>query len=88
MNKQEGTQGDGKAAFFKLLDIDKKEPIAIVVSSFNGKPNVHIRAQYYNDNKELKPTKKGVVFPVDDIDTVIEGLQAAKESLTHGKAKN
>ena len=74
--------------YFKELDIDKKEPIVITVGAYNGKTNVHIRAYYYDDNNELKPTKKGVSFPVDDIDTVIEGLQAAKESLTHGKAKN
>ena len=59
--------------YFNALVIQKTE--------YKGKKFLDLREHYYDDNGELKPTKKGITLNLDNIDKVIEFMQEGQKQL-------
>ena len=60
----------------KILLVDKgSERIYVTKNEFKGKTLVHIRVYFQNDSGEWTPTKKGVTFPIEKLDDIIEALE-------------
>jgi hypothetical protein len=64
-------------------DIERTETEVVRVSTeeFKGRKYLDIRIYFENDEGEWKPTKKGVTIAPDKVDTFIELIRKAKETL-------
>jgi hypothetical protein len=63
------------------------EQIRVLTSTYKDKESIHIRSFYNTEADSEWKFGKGVAIPADDsegIDSVIEGLQKAKEYLEKG----
>ena len=63
-----------------MTEINKTDDIIIRISEneYQDHKYIDIRQYYKDDNGEFKPTKKGITFPPDLLEDVIEGLQKIK----------
>lgn len=52
--------------------------IRVHASEYKGKRYVDIRVYFPDEYGEWQPTKKGITFPCDDSDTLIEHIEEAK----------
>ncbi|GAA5940442.1 hypothetical protein JCM3775_005093 [Rhodotorula graminis] len=79
--------GEARRATGEVLTDDKGNPYVdlgankrVVVSDFKGKTLVQIR-EYYNDNGEWKPGKKGIALPVDAWDRLKKSVAAIDSAI-------
>lgn len=63
-----------------IIQLKAGERLRIAVTVFNDKYGVDLR-KYVEVGEEYVPTKKGVRIPVEDVDTLMEYLQAMFEKL-------
>jgi len=61
----------------KSVKIHKSDDTVICVSrqEFQNRKFIDVRQYYKNADGEFRPTRKGVTFPPELLDNVIEGLQ-------------
>ena len=57
---------------------DRGEMVRIVREDYKGTDLVNIRVWYRTDNGEMRPSKTGITIKGDQIDQLIEALQAVK----------
>ena len=57
---------------------DRGEVVRIVREDYKGADLVNIRVWYRADNGEMRPSKTGIAIKGDQIDQLIEALQAVK----------
>ena len=57
---------------------DRGEVVRIVREDYKGADLVNIRVWYRADNGEMRPSKTGITIKGDQIDQLIEALQAVK----------
>ena len=64
-------------------DIERSasETIRIAVEDYKGVKRLDIRIYYKDSEGELKPTKKGVPFKPEDIDSLLEYISEAKNKI-------
>ena len=60
---------------------DFSEYLRLYIQKFKGRLLVHLRIWIVNDNGELRPTKRGVTLPIEEIDVFRKGLRKAKKKL-------
>ncbi|URA11251.1 transcriptional coactivator p15/PC4 family protein [Thermospira aquatica] len=58
----------------------KKGNIKITVSEFNGQKYLDIR-KYFDDDGELKPTKKGIALSAEQFEAVLDILTREKDHI-------
>jgi hypothetical protein len=56
-----------------------KDKIIVALKEFKGKEYIDIRTYFENDNGDWIPTKKGITFPPDSLDEMIDILKSAKK---------
>jgi hypothetical protein len=64
-------------------DIERSETEVLRVSAeeYKGRKYIDIRIYFANDEGEWKPTKKGVTIQPDKVDTFLELIKKAGETL-------
>ncbi|MCB1158600.1 MAG: transcriptional coactivator p15/PC4 family protein [Leptospiraceae bacterium] len=63
------------------IDKGKGEVIRVEVSEYRGKKLLNLRIWYYDENQELKPTKKGIAISPDLFEAVKEAFLEGGEKL-------
>ena len=67
----------------KSIDRGYGKTIKVKIAYWKDNAYIDIREYYSNEESEdALPTKKGVRFPVDMIDEILEGLGEAKSKLS------
>ena len=61
---------------------NSRESIVIKETTYNGHDLIDIRTFYNGKNDELLPTKKGVTFNVDKLESVIASLSSLSQEIT------
>ena len=62
-----------------------KDKIIVALKEFKGKEYIDIRTYFENDNGDWIPTKKGITFPPDSLDEMIDILKSAKKKGSDGQ---
>lgn len=65
----------------KSIDKGYGKSIKVKIAYWKDNAYIDIREYYLSEDDEALPTKKGVRFPVDMIDEILEGLQDAKDKV-------
>jgi len=63
----------------KVINPESMNPIVVAKSEFRGYEGIDIRKFYYDDEGELRPTRKGIWIRVELIDDIIEAIQEELE---------
>ncbi len=67
----------------KSIDRGYGKTIKIKIAYWKDNAYIDVREYYSNeDSEESLPTKKGVRFPIDMIDEILEGLADAKKQIS------
>ena len=61
----------------KSIDKGSDKAIKIKLTYWKDNPYIDVREYYRGDDNEFLPTKKGIRFPADMVDEIVEGLGAA-----------
>lgn len=70
---------------FKKNGESNGEVLRIEVSEFQGRNNLNIRIWYTDDHGELKPTQKGVLVPVEQLDQLLFAIGECTDFLKEFK---
>ena len=79
----ENIQGD--EILVRAIDKGLGNRIHIRISEFRERDYLDIRNYYEDDAGEWKPTRKGIAIPVEFYAELMEGLTAAKDTITSRK---
>jgi hypothetical protein len=63
-----------------------REEVRIAISPFQGKDRLDIREYFTSIDGDMRPSKKGISLPADQLDAVINALQALKTENIKGLA--
>lgn len=63
------------------IERSASETIRICVEDYKGNKRLDIRIYYKDSEGELKPTRKGVPFRLEDIDSLVDYISEAKKKI-------
>jgi len=66
-----------------ILDLDRRDPLVVSSTIWQGSERVDIRTHYYaKESDELSPTKKGVSLKIDEVPIVVQAVLDAYNQMT------